>query len=166
MPLISPEPRYFSMPSSDDGGADFRKAALNCCPCSRWTSHLPDAWTNSPAEIEAAWPSTVTRSRCPRTLTRSSRCRGCGRSPARPARPGVRDPERLPSCSCWETDGPGPPKRRRLLFDQVITISHHVPSYRKDVQRNNFPHHADRAIGCLSDLPAPLAPLLPMSGLP
>src|SRR5689334_6841535 len=54
------------MPSRDDGGADFRKAALNCCPCSRWTSHLPDAWTNSPAEIEAAWPSTVTRSRCPR----------------------------------------------------------------------------------------------------
>src|ERR687898_2787470 len=68
MPLISPEPRYFSMPSSDDGGADFRKAALNCWPCSRWTSHLPDAWTNSPAEIEAAWPSTVTRSRCPPNL--------------------------------------------------------------------------------------------------
>ena len=31
---------------------------------------LPLAWTNSPAEIIAAWPRTVIRSRCPRALTR------------------------------------------------------------------------------------------------
>jgi hypothetical protein len=31
---------------------------------------FPLAWTNSPAEIRAAWPTTVTKSRGPRTFTR------------------------------------------------------------------------------------------------
>src|SRR4051794_32759224 len=72
MPRIMPEPRYFSMPSSVVGAVAFRKAALNCRPWVRSLTQDPEALTNSPAEIRAAWPTTVTGSRCPRTLTRST----------------------------------------------------------------------------------------------
>src|SRR3954468_23260604 len=72
MPLIMPELRYFSIPSSVVGGAALRKAALNCRPWVGSLTQLPLAWTNSPALIEAAAPTTVTSSRCPRTLTRST----------------------------------------------------------------------------------------------
>ena len=60
------------MPSSVVGGAALRKAALNWSPCVRSLTQEPLAWTNSPAVIEAAAPTTVTSSRCPRTLTRST----------------------------------------------------------------------------------------------
>ena len=60
------------MPSSVVGGAARRKAALNWSPWVRSLTHVPLAWTNSPALIEAAAPSTVTRSRWPRTLTRNT----------------------------------------------------------------------------------------------
>ena len=70
MPLIMPLPRYFSMPSRELGGRTFRKVVLNCRPCSRWLSHRPLAWMNSPGWIDAADPRTVTSSRWPRTLTR------------------------------------------------------------------------------------------------
>ena len=60
------------MPSSVVGGAALRKAALNWSPWVRSLTHVPLAWTNSPALIAAAAPTTVTSSRCPRTLTRST----------------------------------------------------------------------------------------------
>src|ERR1019366_10340828 len=36
----------------------------------RSLTHSPDAVIHSPAEMAAAWPTTVTRSRCPRALAR------------------------------------------------------------------------------------------------
>ena len=72
MPRIIPEARYFTIPSSDVGAEVFRKRARNCCPCARSLTHSPDAVIHSPAEIDAAWPTTVTRSRCPRALVRST----------------------------------------------------------------------------------------------
>src|SRR3990170_1851007 len=65
-----PEPRYFSMPSIDVGAEVFRNRALNCWPWVRSLIHSPDAVIHSPAEIVAAWPTTVTRSRCPRAFAR------------------------------------------------------------------------------------------------
>src|SRR4051812_43367560 len=72
MPLTMPEPRYFSIPSAVVGGAERRKAALNWSPCVRSLIQIPLAWTNSPAVIAAAAPTTATRSRWPRALTRST----------------------------------------------------------------------------------------------
>ena len=60
------------MPSSVVGAVAFRNDALNCGPWVRSLTHTPEALTNSPGEIRAAWPTTVARSRCPRTLTRST----------------------------------------------------------------------------------------------
>ena len=59
MPRIIPEARYFTIPSSDVGAEVFRKRARNCCPCARSLTHSPDAVIHSPAEIDAAWPTTV-----------------------------------------------------------------------------------------------------------
>jgi hypothetical protein len=57
------------MPSME--GAEVRRnLARNCWPCMRSFCHSPEAVTHSPAEIEAAWPMTVTRSRWPRALMR------------------------------------------------------------------------------------------------
>src|SRR5205085_8844576 len=72
MPRIMPEPRYFSIPSTVVGAATLRNEALNCTPWTRSLIQAPLACTNSPAEIIAAWPSTVIRSRWPRALTRST----------------------------------------------------------------------------------------------
>src|SRR5271166_1313915 len=58
------------MPSIDVGVEVLKNRARNCCPCVRSLVHSPDAVIHSPAEIEAAWPTTVTRSRCPRALVR------------------------------------------------------------------------------------------------
>ena len=69
---MRPDPRYFSIPSAVVGGVARRKSALNWRPWLRSLTQTPAAWTNSPALIEAAWPTTVTRSRCPRTFTRST----------------------------------------------------------------------------------------------
>jgi hypothetical protein len=41
---------------------------LNCCPWVRSLTHSPFAVIHSPAEIVAAWPITVTSSRCPRAF--------------------------------------------------------------------------------------------------
>src|SRR5271165_3840644 len=68
MPRIIPEPRYFSIPSIELGAEVLRKRALNCWPCARSLIHSPDAVIHSPAEMTAAWPTTVTRSRCPRAF--------------------------------------------------------------------------------------------------
>src|SRR5438105_7936050 len=65
-----PEPRYFSIPSTVVGAVAFRNEALNWTPCVRSLIQDPLAWTNSPAEIIAAWPTRVMRSRWPRVLTR------------------------------------------------------------------------------------------------
>ena len=70
MPRIMPEERYFSIPSMDVG-ADVRiNRVLNCWPWVRSLSHSPEAVIHSPAEMMAAWPTTVTRSRWPRALMR------------------------------------------------------------------------------------------------
>src|SRR6202795_2056644 len=70
MPRIIPEPRYFSMPSIEVGADVRMKRALNCWPWVWSLTHSPDAVIHSPAEIVAAWPMTVTRSRWPRALAR------------------------------------------------------------------------------------------------
>src|SRR4030081_3559848 len=70
MPRIIPEPRYFSMPSIEVGADVRMKRALNCWPWVWSLTHPPDAVTPSPAEIVAAWPMTVTRSRWPRAFAR------------------------------------------------------------------------------------------------
>src|SRR5271166_5942070 len=68
MPRIIPEPRYFSIPSMELGAEVFRNRALNCWPWARSLIHSPDAVIHSPAEMMAAWPTTVTRSRWPRAF--------------------------------------------------------------------------------------------------
>src|SRR6516164_672934 len=70
MPRIIPEPRYFSMPSSDVGSEVFKNFAFYCCPWVRSLIRSPDAVIHSPAEITAACPTTVTSSRWPRALIR------------------------------------------------------------------------------------------------
>ena len=70
MPRIMPDERYFSMPSAEVGGDVRRNRALNCWPCVRSLTHSPDAVIHSPAAMVAAWPTTVTTSRCPRALAR------------------------------------------------------------------------------------------------
>jgi hypothetical protein len=72
MPRIIPEARYRSMPSSVVGGLALRKDARNCWPWVRSFTQAPLIWTNSPALIIAAWPTTMTRSRWPLALTRST----------------------------------------------------------------------------------------------
>src|SRR5262249_30815166 len=72
MPRIMPEPRYFSIPSTVVGAVAFRNEVLNWTPCVRSLIQVPLAWTNSPAEIIAAWPRTVIKSRWPRAFTRST----------------------------------------------------------------------------------------------
>ena len=66
MPLIIPEARYFSMPSTELGAEVLRNWALNCWPWVRSLTQPPVAVIHSPAEIVAAWPTSVTRSRWPR----------------------------------------------------------------------------------------------------
>src|ERR1700738_3533892 len=51
MPRMIPEPRYFSMPSSDVGSEVFKNLALYCWPWVRSLTHSPDAVIHSPAEI-------------------------------------------------------------------------------------------------------------------
>ena len=60
------------MPSAVVGGVALRKAARNCRPWVRSLVQVPAAWIHSPAEIIAAWPMTVTKSRCPRAFRRST----------------------------------------------------------------------------------------------
>jgi hypothetical protein len=50
------------------GGDVRRNRALNCWPWVRSLTHTPKAVIHSPAAIAAAWPTTVTTSRCPRAL--------------------------------------------------------------------------------------------------
>jgi hypothetical protein len=60
----------FSMPSTEMGAEVLRKLALNCWPWVRSFTQSPAAVIHSPAEIAAAWPTTVISSRWPRALTR------------------------------------------------------------------------------------------------
>jgi len=70
MPRIIPDPGYFWMLSSEVAAEVRKNRALNCWPCVRSLIHSPDVVAHSPAEIVAAWPTTVTRSRCPRAVIR------------------------------------------------------------------------------------------------
>src|SRR5712691_3310218 len=67
-----PDPKYRSIPSSVLGGTTRRCIVLNCKPCVRSVTHQPTLSIYSPGEMVGAVPTTVTRSRCPRTLTRST----------------------------------------------------------------------------------------------
>ena len=58
------------MPSAEVGGDVRRNRALNCWPWVRSLTQSPEAGIHSPAEMLAAWPTTVTTSRCPRALAR------------------------------------------------------------------------------------------------
>jgi hypothetical protein len=58
------------MPSADVGAEVRRNRALNCWPWVRSLTHWPEAMIHSPTEMAAAWPTTVTTSRCPRALAR------------------------------------------------------------------------------------------------
>ena len=58
------------MPSIEVGADVRMKRALNCWPWVWSLTQSPDAVTHSPAEMIAAWPTTVTRSRWPRALIR------------------------------------------------------------------------------------------------
>jgi hypothetical protein len=58
------------MPSIEVGADVRMKRALNCWPWVWSLTHSPDAVIHSPAEIVAAWPMTVTRSRWPRAFAR------------------------------------------------------------------------------------------------
>ena len=118
MPRIRPEPRYFSMPSTDEGAEAFKNRTRNCRPCVRSLVHSPEAVIPSPAEIIAAWPTAVTSSRWPRALRRSTQKPVSGlwkvtRStrPASTSRPGAAPrPPAWPAGvrSRWSADGFGP----------------------------------------------------------
>lgn len=58
------------MPSIEVGAEVRMNWALNCCPWLKSLNHSPDAVIHSPALIIAAWPTTVTKSRCARAFTR------------------------------------------------------------------------------------------------
>ena len=58
------------MPSAEVGADVRRNRALNCWPWVWSLTHSPDAVIHSPAAMTAACPTTVTTSRCPRTLAR------------------------------------------------------------------------------------------------
>ena len=60
------------MPSAVVGGEERRKLALNCWPCSRLFTQVPLTVTHSPVLISAECPTTVTNSRWPRALMRST----------------------------------------------------------------------------------------------
>jgi hypothetical protein len=71
--MASGEPKRHGtglMPSAEVGGAERRNCALNCWPWVRSLTHSPVAVIHSPAAMVAAWPTTVTTSRCPRALMR------------------------------------------------------------------------------------------------
>ena len=102
MPRIIPEPRYFSMPSTEEGAAVRMKRALNCWPWVRSFTHSPEAVIHSPGDTVAACPTTVTRSRWPRARVLSTQNPFSGlwkvtrsTSPARTSRSG--DPAGRPA---------------------------------------------------------------------
>ena len=72
MPLIRPEARYFSIPSSVSGWVVRNSAALNCRPCCGSITQAPAASSHSPAFASASVPTTDTNSRKPLTFTRST----------------------------------------------------------------------------------------------
>jgi len=86
-------------------GAEVRmKRALNCRPWVRSLIHSPDVVIHSPAPTMAAWPTTVTRSRWPRALIRSTQKPFSGfwngphsTGPARSSRSG--------DSACWPRPG-------------------------------------------------------------
>src|SRR5262249_32987926 len=67
-----PDPRYRSMPSSVVGGTTRSCVVLNWRPWVRSVTHQPVLSMYSPGVMVGAVPTTVTRSRWPRTLTRST----------------------------------------------------------------------------------------------
>src|SRR6516165_8032352 len=70
MPRIIPDARYLSIPSTEVGAEVLRNLVLNCWPCVWSLSHSPVAVIHSPADMTAAWPTTVTSSGRPRTFAR------------------------------------------------------------------------------------------------
>ena len=72
IPCTMPLPRYFTIPSRVVGCTTCSCAALNCMPWVRSLCQEPAHSRNAPGVTEAAWPVTVTSSRCPATFTRST----------------------------------------------------------------------------------------------
>jgi hypothetical protein len=62
MPLINPEPRYFSIPSSVSGGNDLMKCALNCLPWFLSLYQIPLHLIYSPTSADGTLPVTVIKS--------------------------------------------------------------------------------------------------------
>ena len=60
------------MPLSVFGGVILTNTARNCLPCSRSVIQLPEAEAYSPGVTLGAWPTSVIRSRSPRTFSRST----------------------------------------------------------------------------------------------
>ena len=69
MPLIMPEPRYFSIPASVVGASSDTLVARSCSPWMRSTSMIPRARMREPAETRGNVPMTVSRSLRPGMLT-------------------------------------------------------------------------------------------------
>ena len=65
IPRIMPQPRYFSMPSTEDGSEVRMQCAPNCWPWVPSLTHSPEAVIHSPG---ATW-----------SAARRSRSRDCGR---------------------------------------------------------------------------------------
>ena len=63
MPLMSPLPRYRSMPSKVEGVNISHRAALNCLPYWGWVIQSPWNTACSPAATSGMMPTTVTFSR-------------------------------------------------------------------------------------------------------
>ena len=69
-PSSAPTPGSARCLPSSPAATAFRYVQRNWRPCVRSVTHVPLACTCSPAEIAAAWPTTVTRSRTEGTATR------------------------------------------------------------------------------------------------
>src|SRR6516164_5800923 len=121
-----PDEGYLSTPSADVGAEVRKNRALNCCPWVRSLTQWPEAMIHSPAEMTAAWPTTVTTShvRAPWRAGRRNRSRRCGRLLARRELPA---PPRYPAAdSCgssrfeihpWRPSAyPGQMQREGLLL--------------------------------------------------
>ncbi len=72
MPLMSPDPRYLSIPSAVFGLDVRASEALNCCPCLGSMTHSPSASIHSPSVTLGRTAIIVIWSRLPPDLTLST----------------------------------------------------------------------------------------------
>ena len=65
IPLMRPDPRYFSIPRTPAGTMDLWALTLNWSPYVEWVVQSPQRSSSSPGAIPGMEPTTVTRSFCP-----------------------------------------------------------------------------------------------------